>query len=149
MNDMTEPVLSETGRARRDEILGVLHGAMAGRVRRRRIVRGLGVMVVAGAGVWASMQLRTRPNTLPAVNPVPVVGAEVVAPYQLRHASLRIIESREHPPSSITIMDDDAMLRALRELGRPTGIIRSGGRVTLTERFWPEIEETDQGDSTG
>lgn len=147
MSESTEPMLSQAGQARRDEILGVLHGAMAGRVRRRRAVRALALVAVAGAGVWAS--LRAGPGVPPPVNPAPSAELSAEAPYTLKHASLRIVGSLDRPPASITIVDDDTMLRALRELGQPTGIIRTGGRVTLTRSFWPANEEPDEGDSTG
>lgn len=147
MSESTEPILSRAGQARRDEILGVLHGAMAGRVRRRRVVRGLALAMVVGGGVWAT--LRAGPGAPSPVNPAPSLELLAEAPFTLKHASLRIVGPQDHPPASITIIDDDTMLRALRELGQPTGIIRTGGRVMLTRSFWPASEEPEESDTTG
>lgn len=121
MNDaMTS--LSEAGRERRIAMLPTLEAAMLARVRRRRAVRIAAVILVAGAALWV------MPRRAPTLSP-PVAAAEPAL--HMDHATLRVVA--QQTLTFIRPVDDDTLLRELRASGRPTGLVRTAGRVMLTE----------------
>lgn len=128
------PPLSEAGRARREAMLPVLERAMAGRIRQRRTIRaGAGLAVVVLAGFVLTRSWPTTPGMprvqppIAAVNPAP--GIE--PPLGMQYASFHVVETQPGI-SAIVEVDDEKLLKELRELGHPTGLIRTRGEVILT-----------------
>lgn len=144
---MIEPVhLSEAGSARREAMLGVLGNALAARVRRRRVWRAGGAMAVLLAGVAIVIAVRpvriAAPTIVaapaPAPAPSPAPGPAPAAPaLAMRYATFREVQTdprilEGETQSRITVIDDSRLLRELREMGHPTGLIRTRGSVVLT-----------------
>ena len=114
--------------ARRDAMLGDLVVTMERLHRRRRIRRRLvttaAVLTLAAGSTWLIASQRTTP-VMPdqdRVLPTPP-GSNVPI---IRRVGL-------HRTGRIHSIDDDELITRLAEIDRPTGLVRSEGRVWLTE----------------
>ena len=114
--------------ARRDAMLGDLVATMERLHRRRRIRRRLvtsaAVLALAAGSTWLIASQQTTPVT-PAEDRVVTTPAESNGPI-IRRVGL-------HRTGRIHSVDDDELIARLAEIDRPTGLIRSEGRVWLTE----------------
>lgn len=122
MNEHERSQLTRDGEARRDAMLGELLGAMQrvhhGRRVRRRVVSGLAVLAIFAGIAWVvgSQSLssdRAQPNRFVKLPQLPVPDAPV---------NERLIQT----------VDDDELVALLAQLDRPAGIVRSEGRIWLT-----------------
>jgi hypothetical protein len=136
---MSEIGLSEAGVRRREAILPVLETALAGRMRRSRAARSAAVLIVIGGIAALAFRGAQRPATF---SPAPVVATSGL---HMEFASLRIVASA--PPTFIREVDDETLLRELRDSGRPTGLIRTAGHVVLTGDLGLKAEQEDSGPS--
>ena len=145
-SDEPAATLSGTGAARRDSMLPLLQGAVVREGARRRARRvtvrrvgALGLVVALGVSIFL-----TRPAT---VNESPVVSNDPMAP--TIDPPMSIVRFKSEPgalerytyvpqvdPASY-IVDDQAFVAVLASIGRPTGLVRRGGRVELTS-FTPD-----------
>jgi hypothetical protein len=131
--------LSADGRARRDAMLGTLVGDMQrvhrGRRRRRRSVASVAIVLCAAAIAWPLLRpvrapvgdLVARGVDAPAV-PRPVVDYAVV------NTTSGLTERlAARPPALVERVGDAGLIAALAAIDRPTGLIRRGDRVWLTD----------------
>jgi len=134
--------LSPAGAARRDTMLRLLQGEVVRRGRRRRFARvaiaAAIPAIAAAAGIWAYRAGTVPPGAPPAevVRPAPEVPAPAAPPEPVEPASrpLRIEVVRDDP----TVVDrarigDGELLALLASAGRPSGLIRAGGVVIVTD----------------
>lgn len=136
---MTDPrehpdALSPAGAARRDAMLTALRAevprAAAARRARRRTLRAAAVTVIVGAVAILALPRRT------AVTPPPVAQAPPAPP------GWTLVRTDETAPSRLTvhsradwsgvIVNDDELLLELEEMGRPAGLIRTGGKTWIS-----------------
>lgn len=136
---MTDPLdhpdaLSPAGAARRDAMLAALRAevprAAAARRARRRAVRAAAVTFIVGVIAILALPRRT------SVPPPPVVEATAPPPAwtlvrtDVTAASRLTVHSRAD--WSGVIVNDDELLLELEEMGRPAGIIRTGGKTWIS-----------------
>jgi len=153
-----ESALSPLGSARRGEILERLYSAQRSRLRRRTAARSAAIAapVIALAATVLIVQAGRTPSAPASPIPGPSPIAHVSPPAPLI-PSPPVIESSPPesliarvewiqtdpdilaryavappPPPPDTYIDDDALLTLLAQAGRPTGLIRTQGRVILT-----------------
>ncbi len=150
------PALSEAGEARRDAMLVELQRTMRRRQERLSAVRrtcGTGLLVIL---LGIAIFLQSRP---PAPSPAPTpqivelppgiapeqpeprsrivridTDADVVSRYAIT-PTLRpdvMLTSQDGYLANVIYVDDSTLLDLLDEMGRPTGIVRMDGRITLT-----------------
>lgn len=146
---MIAPPLSAAGLARRDAMLAELRGEVVRAAMRRRRRRALTYVAGATLGVAAiaitiaiavRAPVATPPGPSPLANGGPSAGANAevsLPPIQLvRNDPSRtvnwIVRNADVDMSTVRI-DDAELLRDLAEAGRPTGLVRSQGRVWCTE----------------
>ena len=140
-NDRGAELLSPNGRARREAMLGELQHAMRRHHRKRRVRRAalaaLGMIVIAGI---AARLLFTPPSPRPQPGPQsrPIMLVEFV------RTQPDIVERyRAKPPPLIEWIPNDASLvQALRDIGRPAGLIRIDGRLQLSNLIIDEPAHT-------
>lgn len=126
--------LSPTGAARRDALRTALQGAVVRRRRTRRALRAGAAAALLAALAWFAW---------PATIRAPLVPAPPSDRLSIAHADFVVvcddpgIVARCAAPASAlaaeTWVDDDALLDLLARAGRPTGLLRTGRRVVLTE----------------
>lgn len=128
--------LSAAGEARRGEMLGVLQRAMTARRRRRAAGRvGAVVAAVALVGISVSSVWRGGGTGAPSAGD----GALAVAREALPLGAVEMVRDdpgivarvAARPAMEIRTIDDDELERLLEEAGRPSGLVRTGGRVYL------------------
>ncbi len=126
--------LSPAGRRRRDTMLGDLlrtMGAVHRRRRRRRRARATGALIALAVALTAAVPAFRLPR-VPGPPPraaAPRVTVEFVV------SDPTILDRCAIPPSMArrtTILDDEALVTALAAIDRPSGLVRTGGRVWLT-----------------
>jgi hypothetical protein len=113
--------------------------------RRRRIVRRrVGAGVTAAALVSATvaiayvgaMSQRRSLATPPSMAQIVRTDAEVLSRYVVETGSApalaAVVETSDVSLARIEMLDDRQLCDALASIGRPAGIVRSGGRVWLT-----------------
>ncbi len=120
MIDQNNKHLSPDGEARKDEMLSQLVGQMkhihnARRVR-RRIVYTFSLVIVCAITVWVV--------SLQYLNPQPTIFAE--------RSTGKGTNIEQPKAPSIKAINDDELIALLAEINRPTGIVRSEGRIWLT-----------------
>ena len=135
--------LSEAGASRRQAMRTALTGAVVRRRRTRRGVRGASALALLAGVVWlAWWSIGTA-----------AVGErqDVAHEPRLQHIALQIVAddpdilaryalpSRPLPPE--TWIDDAQLLQLLRDADRPTGLLRRGDRVELTENVTDQLGE--------
>jgi hypothetical protein len=135
MSEQDRSSLSETGRARREAMLGELVGQMQRLHHRRRVQRTASAsacMVVLLIGLSLLAMPARRPAThLPRVAQTPKPAAD--ASIEIIRTDPSILERfAARPTSRAILLDDEALLDELVAMGRPAGLIRSGDRVWLT-----------------
>ena len=141
--------LGPLARRRRDEMLGVLHGELAARRRRRVAVRvGLAaVVVLAGAGVVRVLTAPAAATPRPEVAQAPAVPQVMPLAQPVVAAGPRIVTVSNDPgvlaryaapaPSGlIRVVDDAGALSLLERAGAP-GLIQVDGRVILSRDLSP------------
>ena len=113
--------------ARRDAMLGDLVVTMERLHRRRRIRRRLvtsaAVLALAAGSTWLIASQRTTPVMPDEHRVLTPPGSTVPI---IRRVGL-------HRTGRIHSIDDDELITRLAEIDRPTGLVRSEGRVWLTE----------------
>ena len=146
-----ETHLSESGARRREEMLPRMLDE-AGRLRRRRqTVRAGGAALACALLLGVFLRFNPLPGLLPeegaapreiVENPrTPAVESprDDAAPQPTPHKFVQIVETDPSllakyllpmaNESRVRILSDDALLAELAALGRPSGLVRSGGRV--------------------
>lgn len=138
--------LSEAGAARRQAMRVALTGVVVRRRRLRRAGRGAAALALLAGVVWLAWW--SSGTATPVAEQQDVVHD--AAP-TLHHIALEIVAddpdilarcaapSRELPPE--TWIDDQQLLQLLRDADRPTGLLRRGNRVELTEDVTDELGE--------
>lgn len=149
--------LSEAGAARREAILAGLHQRLDARLRRRRAARtGLGAAAALGlaAVVWLPRPEMPAGGTGPAEvpightlpeNPAPSertgAGAELATAGAARvmvrivsTPSLDLAPCQNSRAAGVCLLSDEQLLAALAEAGRPSGLVRVGGRAAIVPR---------------
>lgn len=143
-------VLSARGEARRGEILGLLYTAQRSRRRRRMAARGVlavapmvlvaGLVMLMRAGPAAPSKAGPVAIAPPAPAPVVPVAPESETP-DAAPSRIQMVQTSPTldrwlvstpPPRPEVFIDDDQLLALMAEAGRPTGLIRTRGRVILT-----------------
>ena len=134
MNDQRDIQLSPAGEARRDAMLGELIGTMR-RVHRRRRTRRAALatacMIALSGSLTALVLLSQSP---PQQGERLVEGPRPSAVFAMVSTDPGVLQRYgARPTSAVQLIDDDALLAELTAIDRPTGLVRSGGRVWLTE----------------
>lgn len=154
MNEPHEPVqLSPEGEARRDAMLPGLQTRVVRTARARRtrsrVVAGAALFAIASLGV---LILPVRPPSKVATDdPRPPVESTrgVIEVVRTDPGVLeRLAATPESHGSVVERIGDDELMFALAAIGRPTGIVRTQGRVWLTAAVTDQELEPDRG-STG
>jgi hypothetical protein len=148
-----DPILTPAGRERRDRIEAIAVRAALARRTRRRAVRAAAALMTAVAAALAIRIARPGPHDQPrplpplarlprdepAARPAPVATSEptsVPAPVAITFVPTdpsivdRLRAEPAGPPRWQAIGDRE-LLDALVAAGRPTGMVRAGGRVYL------------------
>ena len=96
---------------------------------------GVAIAVVAAGAVWFTRGAIPSPrHEVAMTTPDRPAGPRLT----MRYASFRVVETQAIDatppalPSVVVEIDDERLLRELREMGRPTGLIRTRGDVVLT-----------------
>lgn len=146
--------LSARGERRREEILGTLQRAMTARRRRRSGIRAAGavgaiVLVVGAAAVLASRTVRTSGSG--THGPI-ATGTEGTAKADRSSGMITLV--RDDPGildrvvvprvAAVAVIDDDELALLLDEAGRPSGLVRTGGRVYLAADIGSGKESVDR-----
>ncbi len=122
----------------KDRMLTELTTAMRRHHARRRLGRRLAttsaMLAVAAGAVWVTA---SRPATRPHFDHGDRPGH--------RSPTVHVIRSA-HRTGLIRTIDDSELLLRLAEIDRPTGMIRTGGRVWLTETVVGPARDGDGGD---
>src|SRR5690606_603312 len=114
--------------------------AAVDRRRRRRLVgrsaAALSVVVLLVLVLWPGrVAMPAAPARGPA-GPAAIVrvvdDAGIVARLRVAAAPLRATVVRDRPIRPAILLDDDELLRSLREAGQPAGLLRTSGRALLT-----------------
>ncbi len=149
--DSDRIALSAAGARRRERMIAELQREM-GRVHTRRRTVWFGATVclaLACLGVAATIVRRPRTPTSGGIaapmagtsrpertsNPDPALVNSGLAPRDQpapARSHIEIVDSKPERYAHIEVIDDDALLRALDRAGRPSGLVRTGGRVVLT-----------------
>jgi len=140
--------LSAAGAARRERMMGEVSRAAGARRARRTTVKAAGALVLlcaAGGAVWIAATggnvgggTREVADALPGRG-APVREMEVPAP-EGRVVRVRVVTNEPGivaryaaaPVERVASMDDAELMRLMKEMGKPTGIVRTGGKVMLT-----------------
>jgi hypothetical protein len=152
MNHDVQAHLTAAGERRREAILEELVGRLHARRRRRRIVRHGVAVIVLVAAVAAAFRL-TRPGTTappqgglahhgeggPGAQEA-AGGVEIVL---VRTDPSIVDRCRVEPAREAELIGDEELIRTLEALGRPAGIVRSGGRAWLAETLPPPDRKSD------
>lgn len=150
MSHEADKPLSSQGRARREAMLGDLQR----RVRRHARARSIrsGVIACAALGALASLSVFLTPRAAPELAemkgpPITPDAAPSTPRVQIVRTDPDVLARVTLPPStgvlvrltvhdagapSIERIDDDELIHVFAEMGRPTGLVRSEGRVWLT-----------------
>lgn len=148
--------LTDSGKARREAILDLLHARLDARVRNRRRVRAgvaAAAMIALLAAVWAALPGAHSPDTprpgapivrktpAPAAATAPTPGGPTsgIAAEARGQAAVRIVAT---PPvnaapcdasaaANVCLLSDEQLLAALAEAGQPSGLIRFGDRAIV------------------
>jgi len=137
---MTDPLdhpdaLSPAGAARRDAMLGALRAevprAAAARRNRRRAVRAAALIILVGVVGVLALPRRTSVPPPPAhvEAPAPPPGWTLVRTDDTAASRLTVHSRADW---SGVIVNDDELLLELEEMGRPAGIIRTGGKTYIS-----------------
>ncbi len=140
------PTLSGAGADRRDSMLPLLQGMVVREGARRRARRvairragafslavalGVSIILTRSAPVNESPIVRNDPKA-PTIEPTTRIVRFKSEPGVLeRYAYVSRVDPAEY------IVDDHAFVAVLASIGRPTGLVRRGGRVELTS-FTPD-----------
>ena len=134
---MTDPhdqpdTLTPAGAARRDAMLAALRAevprAAAARRARRRAVRTAFVMTLVGVAALLALPRRVTPPATPIAQ-APAPGWSVVQTDTSAAARLTVHSRADW---SGVIVGDDELLLELEEMGRPAGLIRTGGKAWIS-----------------
>jgi hypothetical protein len=135
--------LTSQGRARKDQMLRELTQTMdrhhrARRARWRGVAATACIVLLGGLAVLIQQRGRPGPSGGPVptgyvhdtdTNTVPTIAPDI----RIVHNRSDVIARYTAMPSiDVEYLDDEALLRALKELDRPTGMIRRAGRVELS-----------------
>lgn len=142
--------LSAAGAARRERMLADVSRAAGARRARRVVVRAAAVCVIA-CGVMAAAWVGTRGGaTTGSVRggaeiagagehraaPAAAVREEIAERSAIRvevvSVDPRIIERYAAAAPNVENVSDAELVRLMQEMGKPTGIVRTNGRVMLT-----------------
>ena len=134
--------LSREGMERKEEIRVAARRAVADRRRGARVVTTVcaaAIPVVAILAVWVqSAEDGTgtpvedeRVAVATAGNEAEVDGGEGGGTPRFRHVRFSVITSS---PGRVKMINDDELLALLAEAGRPSGLIRVGGRFMVVEQ---------------
>ncbi len=132
-----EPMaLSSAGQARRDAMRAILSAKVVSRRRQRRAIRASGVLGLAAAVIW--MLIPTA--AVEVERPETAAGYQNLAIHMVQDdpgllARLRVEATAL--PSGIRI-NDAQLIDLLEAAQQPSGILRSGGRIILTEALVTE-----------
>jgi hypothetical protein len=132
MTPGTTPPLSSAGAVRREAILRDATAAMSRLHRRRRAGRRAAALALVIAPVAVITALAARPApTGPGVTEA-IAARPAVELITVR--SDAGILARYAPAETFTarILDDQMLVETLREIDRPAGVIRMGGRVMVS-----------------
>ncbi len=125
--------LSPAGLARRSAMLEALRAevprAAAARRARRRAIRTVAVLALVGVVALLALPRRAAPPAPIAMAPPPQPGWSVLSTDPTA-ASRLIVHSRQD--WSGVVVGDDELLLELEEMGRPAGLIRTGGKVFVS-----------------
>lgn len=125
--------LSPAGLARRSAMLEALRAevprAAAARRARRRAVRTVAVLALAGVVTLLVLPRRAAPPSQIGVAPPPQPGWSVVSTDPTAASRLTV---RSRTDWSGVVVGDDELLLELEEMGRPAGLIRTGGKVFVS-----------------
>ena len=139
---MTDLELSPSGRARREQILNMAIQQGRRRRRRRLAFRGGAIVIVLlaiGAAVLRMPHAATHPSETAIVEPSPPPAA---APHHAPAAKV-VIERFQTDPTIVRRLavsktrprwqrlDDDNFLQELAQAGKPAGLVKINGQVTL------------------
>lgn len=140
--------LSPAGTQRREQMLAELTGQMRTIHHRRRTRRSLvlaGCVVITGASIVGAIWLVSVDHRARAVEQL-VNGTDVSKPLVVEQESqeivvVRMIQTdptiverwRAHPTQQCVMVDDDELLDDLAAADKHAGLIRSQGRVWLTQ----------------
>lgn len=124
--------LSDAGALRRDEILGIAQDALRVRRAKRTALRagGAAALLIAGvgAGLLAAHPWPARPASAVDSPPSPApLAASTSGGPRLRFIQFESVQTRAITPDAL--VDDRGLNAAMSELGRPTGLVRTGGRT--------------------
>ncbi len=129
-----------------EDLLGELDRTRERRANRRRVAGSVAAILLICAGVFVATTL--GPSPTPAPTPIatatdPRIDIAIVGTAAGAHASWVVSTSpdalaRATVPSGrldlrIERLGDAELLDVLADAGRPTGLVRTGGRVVLTE----------------
>jgi hypothetical protein len=135
MNEHEMTTLSDRGRERRDAMLDELRGSMRDLHRTRRMRRSA-IAVVASLTILVVLAIIALPGPT-ALTPGTTARIE---PAEAPAVRITIVQTdptilaryAATPTPRVRMLDDEALLDALDALGRPAGLVRSGGRAWLT-----------------
>lgn len=121
MIDQNNKKLSPDGEARKEEMLSQLVGQMKhihnARWVRRRVIQTLTLVVVCAITVWAISLKYSKPQPNDFV---------IVPPPNIKQPS------RPQITTLIKTINDDELIALLAKINRPAGVVRSEGRIWLT-----------------
>ena len=139
---MTDLELSPSGRARREQILNMAIQQGRRRRRRRLAIRGAAaaiVLLAIGAAVLHMPHFASHPSDTAIVEPSPPHAA---ATHRVPAAKV-VIERLQTDPTIVRRLaisktrprwqrlDDDHLLQELAQAGKPAGLVKINGQVTL------------------
>ena len=139
---MSDTGLSPSGRKRREQILNMAIQRGRQRRRRRLVVRGGAVTIMflsIGFSVQRLSRSIPRPNDLPITDSVPLaisapnrgaVGKVFIERIQTDPTIARRLAVPQSPPCWQRL-DDDHLLKELAQAGKPAGLVKINGQVTL------------------
>ncbi len=143
---MGSEFLSPAGMARRESMLVELDAAMRRRNIRRVAVRSIAAaapLVLIAAVIWGRCNTPSAPGTTPvaqAPGPAPASFVRLVQTDPDIVRRMTVVDARPR----VDLISDDELQSLLASLGRPTGLVRTQGRVTLVSDFTPPVKEEDQ-----
>jgi hypothetical protein len=135
-------ILSADGARRRDRMLDELTGVIRRRRARRHAARIAGLAATVALGILAVRSATPSPR-IPVPDPV---AATQPAPATPRPSMIAIVESAPGTAARlesrtgvrlVEIIDDTTLLHALRDIGRPDGLIRTPAGTRLVSDIEP------------
>ncbi len=139
--------LSARGMARRGSMLAELDGAMRRKNARRvagRVAVGVAPLLLVAAVIWGrGMGAPSKPvpsGESPVARGLEVAPASMVQVVQTDEGILSRITVTAREPR-VTVISDSELQTLLALQGKPTGFVRTGGRVLLVSDLTPREPE--------